>query len=61
MSESELWTVTEVAAFLKVSRGHVYRLTSKNQIPFVRLGSGVRFVPTKIRSWLEAKTVEAVR
>lgn len=59
MSNEELWKVPEVAAYLKVSRGQVYRLTSQNAIPFVRVG-GLRFRKRDIDAWLDARRVEAV-
>lgn len=60
MADSELWTVPEVAAYLKVSEGHIYRLTSGNAIPFVRVG-GLRFRKADIDAWLDTRRIEAVQ
>ena len=37
---SELLTLKELAAFLKVSDRTVYNLIEGNEIPFIRLGDG---------------------
>lgn len=52
----ELWTVKEVAAYLKMSRSGVYdRLTRINdKIPHLRLGSAVRFDPDAVKAWAKA-------
>lgn len=61
MSDEELWRVPEAAAYLRVSPGHVYRLTSTNTIPFVRVGGGLRFRKTDIDAWLDTRRIEAVQ
>jgi len=45
-----LWTVTEVAAFLKVSRSWVYHRLESGLLPHIRLGGLVRFEPSAIRA-----------
>ena len=49
-----LWDVKDVAKFLKRSERWVYGQLSDNAIPHVRLGVAPRFLPDKIRAWVEA-------
>lgn len=56
-----LWTVERAAAELSLSKQHIYRLTRENKIPFVRVGTAVRFSPAALQQWLADKQVEAVR
>lgn len=50
---ANLWTVCEVAAYLKVSIGHVYNLVSQDRIPYRKRGRLLRFLPDEIFAWLE--------
>jgi excisionase family DNA binding protein len=45
----ELWTVEEVARFLRVSRSWVYKASSRGDLPCIRIGPMVRFSPAAIR------------
>ncbi len=36
--EDELLTIEEVARFLKVSEGHVYKLMRQGKLPVIRVG-----------------------
>ncbi len=49
---SGVWTVKEVAAYLKVSAGHIYNLISKGRIPFRKRDGIIRFIPNEIFNWL---------
>ncbi len=48
-----LWTVREVAAFLRVGRNTVYEMAQSGALPSLRIGARVRFVPEEIRAWLD--------
>lgn len=48
-----LWTVKDVAAFLKVSTRFVHQLKDSDRLPCVRLGAAVRFVPADVRAYIE--------
>lgn len=54
-----LWTVHELAAFLRTSPGSVYKRVERRQVPHVQLGRLLRFRPDEIRDWLERNTVPA--
>ncbi len=47
-----LWTVRDVAAFLQVGRNAIYGMAQSGEIPSLRVGARVRFVPDEIRAWL---------
>ena len=48
-----LWTVKEVAQYLKVSKGHVYNLSSRGEIPLRKRDGLLRFRPDEIAEWVE--------
>lgn len=48
-----LWTWREVAAFLRIGRNAVYDLAARGELPSLRVGSRIRFVPAEVRAWLE--------
>lgn len=59
---TEILTVDELAAMLKMSRGQVYEMTRErtrsgamrnNPIPVVRINGNVRFRKSDIEGWLE--------
>jgi excisionase family DNA binding protein len=57
---SELLTIPEVAALLKISVPTVRRLQQRRQIPFVKVGGCVRFVRTDIAAYLDKRRVGAI-
>ena len=46
-----LWTVKDVQEFLSVSRSWVYQRVAAGDIPYVRVGGLVRFVPDAVRAY----------
>ena len=55
MTPSELLTLEELAAFLKVSRDTVYRMAQKGKIPAVKVGNQWRFAQSEVMNALKAK------
>ncbi len=58
----EILTVNEVAAWLKISKRHVYELMQArtrsgevriNPIPSLRIGSSVRFRKSDVEAWID--------
>jgi excisionase family DNA binding protein len=43
-----LWTVDDVATWLKLPRATVYELTRRGDLPVVRLGRHLRYVPEQV-------------
>ncbi len=52
--EESLWTANDVATYLKVSRSWVYHRAEAGELPHVRVGGLLRFVPTAIREYAES-------
>ena len=50
-----VWTVNEVASFLKVSRDWVYRRASSGELPYRKVGSHLRFVRAELMAWLDGQ------
>jgi excisionase family DNA binding protein len=51
----KLLTVNELASLLGVPKSWIYRRTSLNEIPHLKLGTYVKFDLEKIEQWLESK------
>lgn len=56
----ELFTVAEVAEFLKISVAGVRRLQQGRHIPFHKVGGSVRFSKSDLVSYLEKNRVESI-
>ena len=55
----ELWTVKDVAAYLKMSRSSVYSsLTNRDAMPALRMGSMIRFDPDAVKAWVAARQAQ---
>jgi excisionase family DNA binding protein len=50
-----LWTVADVAEFLKVSKDWVYRRASSRELPSRKVGSHLRFIRAEIVAWLDGQ------
>jgi excisionase family DNA binding protein len=57
--DEALWTVAEVAAFLKVSRSFVYQACAAKTVPHVRIGASLRFDPATLRAWVRGERADA--
>jgi excisionase family DNA binding protein len=58
--ESDYMDVNELASYLKMSISHVYTLTSKREIPHIKvLGKKLLFDKSEILEWLKSKKVSA--
>jgi excisionase family DNA binding protein len=49
----KIFTVPEVAAFLKISKSKVYYLVSKKEIPHLKIGRNVRIRQKDLQMWME--------
>lgn len=56
-----LLSVDETAMYLGISRRQVYLLLDAGEIPAVRVGSRLRFVPGELLAYLEKHREERVR
>jgi excisionase family DNA binding protein len=48
-----LWTVGDVATWLNLPRSTVYELTRRGDLPVVRLGRHLRYVPEQVARRVE--------
>ena len=48
-------TVKELADILSLSQREIYKLAASNQIPHFKIGASVRFDPSRVLVWLEAR------
>lgn len=60
VTTSEIWTVENLAAFLKCSKRSVYELTrrrgqncTENPLPVLRLPCGMRFRRSDVEQWIQ--------
>jgi excisionase family DNA binding protein len=54
-SGENLWDVSELAGFLKVSRSWVYQSVAAGNVPVIRIGAALRFEPGAIRAWMRGE------
>ena len=52
-----LWTTKDLATFLGCSERQIPRLRDEG-LPSVRVGGLVRFVPSRVMAWLDARSQE---
>jgi excisionase family DNA binding protein len=50
-----LWTATDVARFLRLSRSWVYQASAAGTLPCVRIGAALRFHRAAIEAWLHGE------
>lgn len=56
LSGDKVFTIPEVAAYLKISKSKIYYLVSQKQIPHLKLGRNVRIRESDLQKWLEVQT-----
>ncbi len=62
-SKSRLWDIDEVARYLHISTGAVYKMTRRkavDPIPHLKIGGRLRFRPSDIEKWLELMSVSSL-
>ena len=48
-----VYRVTEVAEYLKLSRSRVYRMVKSGEIPHLKIGKSVRILESDLATWME--------
>ena len=63
MSEKigEIFTLDEVAKYLKVGKRTIYRLVAEKKIPAFKVGGAWRFTRTDIEHWIEQQSTASRR
>lgn len=56
----EIFTLDEVAAYLKVGKRTVYRLAAAKKIPAFKVGGTWRFSRADIDSWIKQQSMEGI-
>jgi len=51
-----IYTIPEVAEYLKMSKSKVYDLVKRQKIPYIRIGRNVRIRQSDLDKWLEEQT-----
>ena len=49
----QLWNVRQAAAFLNIGRNATYEMAKSGELPNIRIGSRIRFIPAELRGWVE--------
>lgn len=58
--KSDYMEVVDVASFLRMSVSQIYKLTSKREIPHIKLsGKKLLFDKSEVTEWLRSKKVSA--
>lgn len=52
----ELLTVAEVARWLRVNIRTIYRWVRAEQLPYIRLGRGLRFTRAEVGAWIRRRS-----
>jgi len=53
--DSDIMTLKEVAAYLKITEKTAYRLTAEGKIPGFKVGGAWRFKRGEIESWIDVQ------
>jgi excisionase family DNA binding protein len=59
----QLWSAPQAAAFLNIGRNAIYEMAKTGELPNIRIGSRIRFIPAELRGWVarqRASTAEVV-
>lgn len=59
MSEDEVFTIKEVAAYLKLAEKTAYRLASDGRLPGFKVGGSWRFRKSEIDAWIKEQEKKA--
>ena len=58
--KSDILTITEVAAYLKVAERTLYRLAAAKKVPAFKVGGTWRFSRAEIDSWIKQQSMNAL-
>ncbi len=59
-SQDGLWTVKELARYLRMSERWIHERTRRDEIPCHRLGTALRFDPQEVHVWMIQRRESAV-
>jgi excisionase family DNA binding protein len=55
--DDKIYTIPEVASYLKMSRSKVYNLVQTRKIPHIKINRNVRIRETDLKKWIEKNVV----
>ncbi len=55
--DEKIYTIPEVASYLKMSRSKIYHLVQTREIPHIRINRNVRIRETDLKKWIEKNVV----
>lgn len=58
--KSDILTIGEVAAYLKVTQRTIYRLAAAKKVPAFKVGGTWRFSQAAIESWIKQQSADEV-
>jgi excisionase family DNA binding protein len=58
MEKRRLLTVKELAGELRLSQSFVYKLVEGKRIPFIRIGTQIRFAADTVDQWMAKQTID---
>lgn len=58
MNES-IYTIPEVAQYLKLSKSKVYHLVQTGQLPHIRIGKNVRVKESELHKWIDRQSEDS--
>ena len=53
-----IYTIPEVAVYLKISKSKIYSMVQRGLIPHVRIGKNVRIRETDLKKWVERQVTD---
>jgi excisionase family DNA binding protein len=54
-----VYTVPEVAEYLKISQSKMYYLVQRGSVPHIRIGRNLRIMESQLKEWLENQRVDS--
>ncbi len=55
----KIYTVRELAAYLKISKAQIYSMVSRNEIPHLKIGRVIRIRQKDLDQWMEERVRQA--
>ena len=52
----QYWKVSDVVRLMQFKKSWVYEMVERGELPHMRFGSSIRFVPAEVRAWAEARS-----
>ena len=60
MTEDEILTIKELAAYLKIAEKTAYRFASEGKLPGFKVGAALRFRKSEIDQWTREQSINNI-